>query len=153
MFKLTKDLPAAGVEQLHRDSLAQLRRLDEILAARHRIQTLYRARLADEPRIRLQKIHPQVEMSWFVWVVRLDDCYTQEDRDRILSGLRDRGIGCSNYFAPIHLQKFYVEQFGHKPGDLPVCEALAARTIALPFHHELTEADLDRICSEFRRLL
>ncbi len=133
--------------------LAQLGRLDEIMAARHRVQALYRERLADEPRIRFQKVHPRIEMSWFVWVVRLDDRYTQGDRDRILAALRDRGIGCSDYFAPIHLQPFYMERFGYKQGDLPVCEALAARTIALPFHHELTEADINRICSEFRRLL
>lgn len=133
--------------------IVQLGRIDEIIAARKRIVTLYRERLADESRIRLQEVRRDVEMSWFVFVVRLVDEYDQKDRDRILKTLSDRGIGCSNYFAPIHLQPFYVERFGYKPGDFPVCEALAARTIALPFHHELTEADVDAVCAELRRLL
>jgi perosamine synthetase len=133
--------------------LAQLNRLDEIMAGRSRVQALYHRHLADEPRVRMQRIDPEVEMSWFVMVVRLADRYNQADRDRILDSLRERGIGCSNYFAPIHLQPFYVDRFGFREGDFPVCEALAARTIALPFHHELTEADVERICRELTSLL
>ena len=133
--------------------IAQLRRIDEIIAGRNRVRAMYRERLRDEPRLICQRIHPEVEMSWFVFVVRLEDRYSQEDRDRILTGLRDRGIECSNYFVPIHLQPFYVEQFGYQPGDFPVCEALAARTIALPFHHELTEREVAIVCDELCRLL
>ena len=99
----------------------------------------------------MQRVHPDVEMSWFVLVVRLSDQYSQADRDRILSELTQRGIACSNYFVPIHLQPFYVERFGHKPGDFAVCEADAARTIALPFHHELTERDADTFCTALGR--
>jgi perosamine synthetase len=92
-------------------------------------------------------------MSWFVFVVRLSDAYGQADRDEILGRLAEQGIGCSNYFAPIHLQPFYVESFGYGGGDFPACEAVAARTIALPFHHELAEDDVDFVCQTLRSLL
>ena len=114
---------------------------------------LYKERLGGETRITFQKVAPQIDMSWFVFVVRLDDRYTQADRDRILTTLAERGIGCNNYFVPIHLQPFFVEQFGYRPGDFPICEALAARTIALPFHHELTDSDVDRVCETLSSLL
>lgn len=133
--------------------IAQLRRIEEIVAARSRVCGWYKDRLSNEHRVALQKVLPHVQMSWFVFVVRLADRYTQHDRDRILKTLAARGIGCSNYFAPIHLQPFYVERFGYKSGDFPICETVAARTIALPFHHELTEADVDFICVELRKLL
>ncbi len=133
--------------------IAQLGRIGEMIEARGRIRLMYRQRLTDEPRLVMQGVHPDVVMSWFVFVVRLADQYSQEDRNRILRGLQSGGIGCSNYFAPIHLQPFYVQRFGHQPGDFPVCEAVAARTLALPFHHELTEQDVDRVCSELRKLL
>ncbi len=133
--------------------VAQIERMDEILAERRRVAELYLRRLSGEPRIHLQRIRDDVEMSWFVFVVRLADDYPPDARDRILTKLRERGIGCSNYFVPIHLQPFYVEQHGFRPGDFPVTEALAARTIALPFHHELTAADVDRVCTELQRLL
>ena len=133
--------------------IAQLSRIDEIIAERSRVHSHYRERLAGEERVSLQKVIPDVDVSWFVFVIRLSDEYAETDRDRILRLLADQGIGCSNYFAPIHLQPFYVERFGFKPGDFPVCEALAARTIALPFHHELTEANVDFICDELRAML
>lgn len=131
----------------------QLGRLGEIVAERNRVVRLYKDRLAGESRLTLQKVAPGIEMSWFVFVVRLADRYTQADRDRILKTLADKGIGCNNYFVPIHLQPFFVEQFGYKPGSFPVCEALAARTIALPFHHELTASDVDRVCETLKGLL
>ncbi len=133
--------------------VTQLGRFAEIKTARDRVLALYRQRLSEEPRIALQAVRADVEMSWFVFVVRLDDRYSREDRDRVLNSLRDQGIGCSNYFTPIHLQPFYIERFGYKKGDFPACEALAARTIALPFHHQLTEYDVNIVCNELRNLL
>ncbi|MBI1826268.1 MAG: DegT/DnrJ/EryC1/StrS family aminotransferase [Planctomycetes bacterium] len=133
--------------------LAQLKRIREIIAERDRVHALYRERLSDEPRLSMQKCRPGVTPSWFVFVIRLADRYTQTDRDRMLKTLAARGIGCSNYFAPIHLQPFYMERLGHKPGDFPICERVAARTIALPFHHQLSESDIDFICADLRSLL
>jgi len=133
--------------------IVQLERLDEIVATRKRVAGWYQERLRDESRLQLQRIDPGVDMSWFVFVVRLTDSYSEADRDHMLQALSERGIGCSNYFVPIHLQAFYRERFGFSPGDFPHCENAAARTIALPFHHELREGDVDRVCDELRRLL
>jgi perosamine synthetase len=133
--------------------IAQLSRIDAILANRARVARWYIDRMKDIPRVRMQRIMPDVEISWFVMVVRLDDGYSADDRDRIIEWLRADGIGASNYFPPIHLQPFYRERFGYKPGDFPVCEALADRTIALPFHGQLTEAEVDRVCQTLRTLL
>jgi perosamine synthetase len=134
--------------------LAQLGRIGEIIACRSKVRKWYTDRLEGERRLVLQKVAPfDVEVSWFVFVVRLADSYGQRERDQILTRLAEQGIGCSNYFVPIHLQPFYVERFGYKPGDFPVCEAVASRTLALPFHHELAESDVDSICAQLQRLL
>jgi perosamine synthetase len=133
--------------------IAQLGRIDEILAERRRVAEWYLARFRDESRVSVQEIAPDVEMSWFVFVIRLADEYDGEDRNRILHRLREAKIGCNNYFAPIHLQPFFVDRFHYRPGAFPVCEALADRTIALPFHHGLREDDVDWVCEELRRWL
>ncbi len=133
--------------------IVQLGRIDEIIAERNRVEGLYRREFADESRIALQQVLPDVEMSWFVFVVRLSDKYTPDRRNRILEQLSDRGIQCSNYFAPIHLQPCFSGRFGFSKGDFDVCEALAERTIALQLHHKLTENDIGYVCQELRRLL
>ncbi|MCC7293781.1 MAG: DegT/DnrJ/EryC1/StrS family aminotransferase [Phycisphaerales bacterium] len=151
--------------------LAQLQRLDELLAARAEIAAAYLDALAPllppkseirdpksasplaVPGLLTQRQLSSTCQSWFVFVVRLADRFSEKDRDRILQTLRAAGIGCSNYFAPIHLQPFYREQFGFKPGDFPACEHVAARTIALPFHHELTRAQLAYVCETLKLAL
>jgi perosamine synthetase len=133
--------------------LAQLGRIKEIIAARDRVYAWYHERLAGEPRLVMQAVRGDVQVSWFVFVVRLADEYAPGARDGILAALAQRGIGCNNYFAPIHLQPFYAERFGFAAGDFPECERVAARTIALPFHHELSEGDADYVCTALRGLL
>jgi len=133
--------------------IAQMQRIDEILANRKQVADWYVSRLNDIQRISMQKILPDCKISWFVMVIRLIDDYTIHDRDRICNQLREKGVACSNYFPPIHLQPFYVEEYGYKRGDFPVCEALSDRTIALPFHGHLTEEEVDTACKTLKSLL
>jgi len=133
--------------------LVQMQRIDEISARRTRVAAWYHERLADEARISMQKLSGDCEMSWFVFVVKLADGYTEQDRADMIETLRGKGIGCNNYFAPIHLQEFYKREFGYKKGDFPICERVAARTIALPFHGGLTESEVDEVCATFRTIL
>lgn len=144
-FRLSEINCALGV--------AQMKRIDQILANRSRVAGYYVKRLPDIPRITMQKILPTCKTSYFVMVVRLDDRYTSQDRDRLLVALREKGIQSSNYFPPVHLQPFYMKDYGFKAGDFPICEALSDRTIALPFHGQLTEPEVDRVCQVLRGLL
>jgi len=68
-------------------------------------------------------------------------------------GLKSQGIGCREYFTAIHLQKFYREMFGHKPGDFPITEYISDRTIALPFHNNLTREEIRRVVETLKALL
>jgi len=144
-YRITEMSSALGV--------VQLGRAPEMLANRARVAQRYRRQLADEPRLVLQHIEPQVRMSWFVMVVRLADQYSRDDRDRMISQLRSQGIASSDYFPPIHLLPFYRRQFGLAAGDFPVCEHASQRTIALPFHGQLTDTQVDTVCQRLRELL
>jgi dTDP-4-amino-4,6-dideoxygalactose transaminase len=128
---------------------AQLDRLDELLAKRAHVAQLYNRRLCRYDRIKLQAIPDGMQKSWFVYVVALEESLTESDRDRVIAGLTEKGVGCNKYFTPIHLQPFLREQFGFEPGNLPHCESLSSRTIALPFHGNLSEADVDFVCKTF----
>jgi len=83
--------------------------------------------------------------SWFVYVIRLADTFSPADRDGVLARLRAEGIGCSDYFVPIHFQPHVAEQIGAKPGDFAVTERIAARTVALPFSGNLRESQIRRV--------
>ncbi len=134
--------------------LGQLSRLRAILQQRRRVAEVYNALLERIPGVILPPQGPAgAEMSWFVYVIRLADEFTREDRDRVLHCLRAAGIGCNNYFAPIHLQSFYREQFSYRRGDFPVTEHVADRTIALPFFNQLTEAQAELVARTLARVI
>ena len=45
-------------------------------------------------------------------------------------------------FTPLHLQPFYRAELGYGPGDFPVTERVAARTLALPWSATLSDDDV-----------
>ncbi len=131
----------------------QVDRLAEILDARHRVAQLYMTRLMANRFLILPTLQDETHMSWFVFVVRLNDLFEPGDRDAIMAELRADGIGCNNYFPPIHLQPYMAAGFGFKPGMFPVAEYVSARTLALPFFGGMTAAQVDRVCDTLDRLL
>ena len=133
--------------------IAQLERINQILAKREKVANMYNKRLKEVDGIEIPYASSEVKVSWFVYVVRLRSSYSRVDRDRILEGLRERGIGCRAYFSPIHLQLFYREMFGYKEGDFPTAESVSERTIALPFYGDLGEKEVNCVVENLRRLL
>lgn len=133
---------------------AQLGRLPEMLRRRAQVADWYTERLKLVPEIVPPALPaPGADMSWFVYVVRLRDEFSRQHRDRVLEELRGLGIGCSDYFTPIHLQLFYRERFGFQEGDFPLTERISERTIALPFFNHLPQGDIDYICESLRRVV
>jgi perosamine synthetase len=70
-----------------------------------------------------------------------------------MAALRAEGIGCNNYFPPIHFQPYVAKTYGFKPGDFPICEYVAARTLALPFFGSMTTRQIDRVCETLNKTL
>jgi perosamine synthetase len=132
--------------------LTQLKRIHEILQSRTQVARMYHELLTGVRGL----ILPAMEIangliSWFVYVVRLDETFTAAERDKILEKLRDVGVSCAHYFAPVHLQPSYSEW--RSSGALPVTEAQGGRTIALPFFNRITENEIAYVCAALRSAL
>jgi len=132
---------------------AQLERINEILNKRDNAAQRYNTLLKDISEIDLPYVSKDVKMSWFVYVVKLKKKFSKEQRDCIIGKLKEKGIGCSNYFSPIHLQPFYEKMFGYKKGDYPITEFISGRTIALPFYSNLKEDDIARVVHVFKEII
>jgi perosamine synthetase len=144
-YRLSEIAAAIGV--------AQCERLDEILMNRRRVAHHYIQRLMTNRFLILPTVQDDTHMSWFVFVVRLNDLFEPGDRDQVMRDLRAEGIGCNNYFPPIHLQPYMMQHLGTKPGDFPVTEYVSARTLALPFFTKMTERQIDRVCDVLEKVL
>jgi perosamine synthetase len=131
----------------------QLSRIDEIKAKRKQVVKWYQQMLADENRLTVPTEPKNCDMSWFVFVVRLTEQYSQDKRNAILDAMKKKNIQVSNYFAPVHLQPFMVEQFGYRQGDFPITDSICGRTIALPFYNNLTESEIATVCKTLKQTL
>jgi perosamine synthetase len=123
--------------------LAQLQRLDGMLEARARVAGWYREALAGREGLELPCEDAGGDVrGWFVFVVQLP---RGADRDGTIRALAQRGVQSKPYLPAIHLMSFYRERFGHREGEFPVCEDVAARSIALPFFPELTAGQVAEV--------
>jgi len=153
-YRLTEVQAALGV--------AQLERLDAMLADRATAAGLYNERLAaldygapagaGDP-AGLVLPCPDVgeqRRSWFVYAVRLP---RDADRDAVCADLAQRGVGAKAYMPAIHLMRHMRERFGLAEGAFPVAEDASARLLALPFFPGITEGEVDRVCEALAEAL
>ncbi len=119
--------------------LAQLRRLDGILARRKRAERWYFEYVKSFEGIKDPYIAPDVdEVHWFLYVVHLGTRFSRSSRDAIVEDLRTERIEAAAWSSPLHLQRRYFDM-GYRRGDYFVTEKVADRAVALPFHAHLTE--------------
>ena len=131
--------------------IAQLERLDEMLAGRARAAALYSDALAEIEDLELPCPDAGGDRrGWFVYVVQLPP---GSDRDGTIEALRARGVDSKPYLPAIHLMSLYKDRFGHREGEFPVCEDVAARSLALPFFPELSEGQVARVAEALRAVL
>ncbi len=133
--------------------LAQLERIDELLAARERTAENYARGLLDVPRITLPWNPSAVKRSWFVYPIRIGGSDGGALRDKLIDGLRRRGIACQAYFPAIHLQP-YLQQVAWAPRrPLPHTETASERCLALPFFPAMTAGQVSEVCEAIREII
>jgi perosamine synthetase len=152
-YRLTELQAALGI--------AQLERVDQLLSERARVASLYAEALAGLGAAPVGEGDPDglvlagadrraAHRSWFVYVLQLP---AGTDRDGVTTGLADEGIASKTYLPCIHLMPHYRERFGFQEGQFPVAEAVAQRTLALPFFTAMGEADVERVAGALARAL
>ena len=140
------EMPAPGLNYRLSDilcavGLPQARRLDELLAERTRIAAGYTERLRHLP-LMLPAADEGDVHGWQAYVLQVDD------RDRVLSQLREQGIEAQ-------IGTYALNQLGayRGQGDFPGATRVFERALALPFHTRLRDTDLDRVSETLDKIV
>ncbi|MFI9812624.1 DegT/DnrJ/EryC1/StrS family aminotransferase [Saccharothrix variisporea] len=121
----------------------QLRRLGGLVARRREIVELYDRELADVPGVLPPPALPEGhETSYYFYWVQLADGI----RDDVASDLYAAGIYTTFRYEPLHKVPLYGFD-----GELPHSDHLATRTLCLPLHPGLTDADVHTVVSQLRK--
>lgn len=123
--------------------IAQLEKLDTMLADRARVADLYEQGLSEVEAVKTPIASRGSELrSWFVYTAQLAD---EIDRDTTIARLAERGIASKAYLPCIHLFP-HLRELGYREGQFPVAEAVSARSLALPFFPAMSESQVARVC-------
>ena len=131
--------------------LAQIERLDELLALRSAAAARYAELLREIAEAStLLADDADHRRSWFVYPVRLA---AGIDRERVIARLTERGIATSRYLPSIHLQAYMRERFGYQEGMFPVAEEASRVLLSLPFFTNISAAQQERVVEELAAAL
>lgn len=124
----------------------KLKHLDRWSEARARNAALYH-QLFEGSRVVRPYHDPRTRHIYNQYVLRVPR------RDELRKLLSERGVGNEVYYpVPLHLQKCFAS-LGYKEGDLPVAEAAARETVALPIYPELTEEQIRYVAATVREFV
>lgn len=128
----------------------QLARAQELWQQRRTIVAQYREALADVPGLELPVEQPDRKHSWHLFSIRLDLDVWSAGRDAFIEGLKQRGIGASVHWQPLHMQPYYRDLYHLKPDDFPVARSLWPRLVSLPLFPGMTKEDVDAVAGAIR---
>lgn len=82
-----------------------------------------------------------------MYTIRVREGYARDDLKNYLA---EKGVMTKVYFPPVHLTRFYREEFGFEGGELPVTEKLAKQVLTLPMYPTLTTNEMNYITENIR---
>lgn len=129
---------------------AQLEQAGNITALRRRIYDRYMEYLrplADAGYFRLPEIPDFAGHNAHIFYVLFP---AGDKRDDVLADLRNRGIGASFHYIPLHSSP---QGRRAAAGDCPVTESVSARLLRLPLYAAMTEAEQDFVITSVRTVL
>lgn len=119
--------------------LRKLPHLDGWNRQRRAVAALYTERLTGIGDLRLPPVPEGSEPVWHIYAIRT------ADPDELAGFLRERGIGTGRHYPEAaHLAPAY-RWLGHKRGEFPIAEALAAEVLSLPMFPGMTEQQVDAV--------
>jgi dTDP-4-amino-4,6-dideoxygalactose transaminase len=147
--RATYDVVTPGIKANLPDLLAavaraQLARFDELQIRRRHAVTRYREELAQLDDVRCVPEQLDPNGADHLMAVVLSE---RVERDRVIGCLGALGVDTSIHFQPLHHFEWFRRHARVDPAGLSVAEGLAHRVLSLPLHPELSDGQIDRVCS------
>lgn len=124
--------------------IEQMKRLDEIIEKRDNVASLYNKffeKYSDVVKIPTIKDYC-TRYSRFVYVIEIKK---DININEMIEFLKNNWVQSKNYFSPIHLQDFYINNYNTKDLELPITNKVVKKTLALPFYNSLQKEEIEYI--------
>lgn len=130
--------------------LAQMERIDAILAYRETVVERYSLQLTSVPGIALPAWPANGRNIHWLYSITIDETRSGIDRNHLMAQLASYGIDTRPFFYPLHCQPPFPDEAGH---SFPNAEWLAEHGISLPTSNDIRLEDVDRVCAAIRSII
>jgi perosamine synthetase len=133
--------------------LVQLSKCNRFREERARIARTYDEAFEDLPEVQRPARAPDREHAWHLYVIQLNLERLRIGRKEFIEGLKQRNIGTSVHFIPLHLHPFYRDTFGYKADHFPQATAAFGRIISLPIFPGMRDEQIERVIDAVRSMV
>ena len=127
--------------------LVQLKKQEMLRDKRVKIASKYNEAFKDNKNITLPYIKDDVETSWHLYVIKIDN------RDEVIRKLKEKGVGCSVHFIPIHKHRYYKDRYGYKNEDYPVANMVFEKSLSLPIYPDMSDDDIMYVIQSLKEIV
>jgi dTDP-4-amino-4,6-dideoxygalactose transaminase len=125
--------------------LVQLAKCDEMHAQRTAIAKRYDESFSKLPTLETPTLRTERESAMHLYVLRLNTEQLTISRNDFIRELKEREIGASVHFIPLHFHPYYRDTYGYKPDDLPVAARQFERYLSLPLFPGMTDDQIEHV--------
>jgi perosamine synthetase len=131
----------------------QLSRLDAMKGRRETIARRYTDAFAEDDALEPPVVASDRESAWQLYILRLRLEILRHDRAVFIEQLRQRGIGTSVHFIPLHLHPYWRDTYRLRPQDFPVATREYERVISLPIYSAMSDDDVTAVIDAVRAVV
>ena len=122
--------------------LAQLQKAERMRDRRRAIAEQFNRVFRELPAVQIPDDRDDCQHAWHLYMLRLNLNHLDIDRARFADELKQRNIGVSVHFIPLHLHPYYRETYGYQPEDFSVAYHEYLREVSLPIYSKMSDADV-----------
>ncbi len=134
--------------------VAQLQKVDKFWKQRCRIAAIYQKKFSQVEEVELPPVGAAPsDHSWHLFILRLRSGALEINRNQFIEELKERGIGTSVHFIPLHNHPYYVQEYGYKKSDFPHAQDSFSRCLSLPIFPDMSEDQIERVIQSVTKVV
>ncbi len=129
--------------------ISQLKKLDQFKSRRREIVNYYNESLDGIEEFILPHEEETVDSNFHLYVLQVKE-NSRFDRYDFFSHLQSLSYLPMVHYIPVHLLKYYRDNFGFRPGDFPIAEKVYSRAVSIPLYPSMTDTEVEKTINDIK---
>jgi perosamine synthetase len=132
--------------------ISQLKKLNRFKKRRREIVNYYNENLIDLNEIILPYEAHNVDSNFHLYTLQVKK-NRKFDRYDFFNYLIESNYSPMVLYIPVHLLKYYRENYNYKRGDFPVSEKFYDRSLAIPLYASMTDLEVEKVVFDIKKFV